>query len=162
MATENNIVDINLSAIQKKKFRIDGDDSRIVELNTSDTRILGRMREVYPKLNDLIERMGTITDGVEESTDVTDELNSAGIMAERLEAIDKEMRDLVDYLFDTKISDIVAPDGSMYDLFNGVFRFEHIISIFIGLYEENMTEEFKKMQNQIKKHTAKYTKKYTK
>ena len=50
-------------------------------------------------------------------------------------------------------------DGSMYDLFNGKFRFEHIIEKLSDLYGNNMKDEFKAVNARVKKHTAKYTKK---
>ena len=60
MATKNSsvnptadIVDLDLSAIRKKRFRVDGDDSKILELNTSDLNILPRLKESYPKLQEL-------------------------------------------------------------------------------------------------------------
>ena len=162
MATENinpNVIDINLSATKKKKFRIDGDDSRIVELNTSDARIVGRLSEAYPKLQELNERAGQITAGLDTDGETDDELKSAKIMGERLAAVDKEMRELIDYLFDANVSEIVAPDGSMYDPFNGSFRFEYIIEAFIAQYQDNLQAEYNKMTKQVEKHTKKYTKK---
>lgn len=148
MAKRNtNVIDIDLSVTKKKQFRIDGDDSRIIELNTSDMLIIERLNEVYPKLESLSVK--------------TTELNSddidGGIKA--LKDIDKEMRELLDYVFDSPISSICAPDGSMYDLFNGEFRFEHIITVLLNLYEENIAKEFNNMEKRINKHTAKYTKK---
>ena len=43
--TKSDVVDISLSAINKKKIRIDGDDNRILELNTSDLGIFGRLKK---------------------------------------------------------------------------------------------------------------------
>lgn len=148
MARKNtNVIDIDLSVTKKKQFRIDGDDSRIIELNTSDMTIIERLNEVYPKLESLSAKTAELSgDDVE-----------GGIKT--LKDIDKEMRELLDYIFDSQISTACAPDGSMYDLFNGEFRFEHIITVLLNLYEENITKEFNSMEKRINKHTAKYTKK---
>lgn len=148
MAKKNtNVIDIDLSVTKKKQFRIDGDDSRIIELNTSDMTIIERLNEVYPKLESLSAKTAELS-----SDDV-----ESGIKT--LKDIDKEMRELLDYTFDSPISSACAPDGSMYDLFNGEFRFEHIITVLLNLYEENITKEFNSMEKRINKHTAKYTKK---
>lgn len=148
MAKKNtNVIDIDLSVTKKKQFRIDGDDSRIIELNTSDMTIIERLNEVYPKLESLSAKTAELS-----SDDV-----EGGIKT--LKDIDKEMRELLDYTFDSPISSACAPDGSMYDLFNGEFRFEHIITVLLNLYEENITKEFNSMEKRINKHTAKYTKK---
>ena len=149
MATKKNtgIIDIDLSVTKKKQFRIDGDDNRIIELNTSDMTIIERLNEVYPKLESLSARTAELSDDDVEG----------GIKA--LKDVDKEMRELIDYTFDSPISSVCAPDGSMYDLFNGEFRFEHIITVLLNLYEDNISKEFNSMEKRINKHTAKYTKK---
>lgn len=143
---KNNIVDIDLSVTKKKQFRIDGDDTRIIELNTSDINILSRLQDSYSKL----DALGTKAMSIPDDSSIED---TVAILAE----VDKEMRELVNYIFDSDISDVCAPDGSMFDMFNGEFRFEHIISTLIGLYEKNIDNEYKLMAKKIKKHTDKYT-----
>ena len=145
----SNVIDIDLSITQKKRFRIDGDDSRIIELNTSDMGILLRLDEVEERLNNLADSV-TFDDEDDEHAEEN---------VKKLLRTDKEMRELMDYLFDSKISDVCAPSGSMYDPFNGKYRFEHIIETLFTLYEENIASEYKKMNKNIQKRTAKYTKK---
>lgn len=146
----NNIVDIDLSITRKKRFRIDGDDNRIIELNTSDMTILNRLDEADKQLRELADKA---TFGMSE----TGEDDNADVVKELL-ATDKQMRDIIDYLFDAPVSDVCAPDGSMYDPFNGKYRFEHIMETLFTLYEKNITEEIKKMRRNVQKHTDKYTK----
>ena len=143
---KNNIVDIDLSVTKKKQFRIDKDDNRIIELNTSDMNILSRLQDSYPKLDALGTKAMSIaeTDSVEDTVSI-------------LKEVDGEMRSLLNNIFDSDIADICAPDGSMFDMFNGEFRFEHIVSTLIGLYETNIDNEYKLMVKKIKKHTDKYT-----
>lgn len=149
-STNNDVVDISLSSIQKKKFRIDGDDSRILELDTSDLSILSRIREVYPKLQQLNSR--AIKDWPQSNND-EDYDNTV----ELLKSIDTEMRGLIDYVFDTNASEICAPTGTMYDPIGGQFRFEHIIDTLSALYETNIESEVKQMSERIQKYTNKYT-----
>lgn len=152
------IIDLDLSVTKKKKFRFNKDNNRILELNVSDMNILARVTEAYPKLLALQEKAAKLMDGVtldDESEGVTDGLKT---MAERLSDIDKEMRDLIDYMFNSNVSEVAAPDGSMYDPFEGSFRFEYIIALLVKQYENNLQAEFKKMEQQLDKHTAKYTK----
>ena len=104
----NDVIDISLEVIRKKRFRIDGDDTRILELNTSDLNILARLKEVYPKLIELAESsFKQLPDVDNESADydfMTDEATAQVIDA--LKRADKEMRDLVDYIFDSNVSEI--------------------------------------------------------
>jgi hypothetical protein len=157
---ENDIIDLDLSVTQKKKFRFDRDDSRIIELNVSDMNILARMSEVYPKLNALQEKASKMMDGVSfDDTDDDEKMTQDMLtVAERLRTVDNEMRDLIDFMFDTDVSSKAAPDGSMYDPFQGSPRYEYIITLLMKQYETNLQSEYKQMEKQLNKHTAKYTK----
>lgn len=150
MGASNNVIDIDLSVTRKKRFRIDGDDNRIIELNTSDMTILNRLDESERRLRELADST---------NTDLTGEDDSDVAVITRLLATDREMRDIIDYLFDSPVADICAPDGSMYDPFNGKYRFEHILETLFALYEQNISDEIKKMRKNVQKHTDKYVKK---
>jgi hypothetical protein len=155
----NDVVDIDLSITRKKKLRFDKDNNRIVEVNTSDMNLMQRVSEVYPKLQELQTKASKLTEGlsVDEDSVEADAIKDITTMAERLSAVDAEMRELLDYMFNAPVSAAAAPDGSMYDPFNGSFRFEHIIAVMMSQYEENLQSEFSKMEKQLKKHTNKYT-----
>ena len=152
----NNIIDIDLSAARKKKYRIDGDNNRILELNTSDMSIIERLEPAYKKLNKLMSDAVNLLGTQEESDDTMQDINK---VSEALKTIDEKMRNLLDELFDSNVSEVCAPYGTMYDPFNGEFRFEHIIKVLLELYESNFVDEFAKMMKRMDKHTAKYTKK---
>lgn len=159
ITTQQDITDISLSVVRKKRFRIDGDDNRIIELNTSDLNILARLKETYPKLvalaEDAFKNLPEV-DGTAENYDfVTDEATSKLVTA--LTDADKKMRELIDYIFDSNVSELCAPSGSMYDPINGAFRFEHIINTLSALYETDISTEMGKVATRVKKHTDKYT-----
>lgn len=151
----NDIIDVDLSVIKKKKFRINGDNSKILELNTSDMGIVTRLDESYQKLIDLQNSVASLADDVKDEDNDREALSST---ANKLNKIDGEMRELLDYIFQSNVSEICGSEGSMYDPINGTFRYEHIISTLIKLYENNLSKEFNKMKQNISKHTAKYTK----
>lgn len=156
----NDIQDINLSAIRKKRFRIDGDDNRIIELNTSDLTILARLKDAYPKLIGIADK--AFKDLPQIDVDEDDDFLNSKETAELIDSLkeaDCEMRDLIDYIFDSKVSEVCAPSGSMYDPINGQFRFEHIIETLAKLYETDVEKEMGAITDRVKKHTGKYTKK---
>ena len=155
-ANEENIIDIDLSVTRKKKFRIDGDNSRFLELNTSDLGIFARLKEVYPKMKQLATSASGILSSVDDESDDTEKTLEA---LAQLSDIDKELRDDLDQIFDSNVSEVCAPSGTLYDPFNGMLRFEHIIETLAGLYEDNLQAEFKAMTQRVQKHTNKYTKK---
>ena len=159
LTQQQDVTDISLSAVRKKRFRIDGDDSRIIELNTSDLNILARLKEAYPKLVALAEgafkNLPEVDGTAEDYNFATDEATAT--LVTTLTEADKKMRELIDYIFDSNVSELCAPSGSMYDPINGAFRFEHIISTLSALYEADISSEMGTIARRVKKHTDKYT-----
>lgn len=147
--------DIDLSAIRKKRFRIDGDNSRILELNTSDFGVVVRLKETYPELTDLATQVGKTGFEFNEDDDEFTKLDKAGSI---IDTIDKQMREKIDYIFGSNVSEVCAPDGTMYDLINGKFRFEYILERIAALYNGQIKKEYSKMASRLKKHTGKYHK----
>lgn len=152
---ENNVVDISIPEIQKQRFRING-NSEILELNTSDMGIITRLEKTYEKLDKLAqeasaELANSISDTGNDDFDEVIKASSA------LQKIDKRMRELVDEIFDAPVSRIASPTGTMFDPFNGEFRFEHILKKISELYESNLSKEFDKVNTRMKRHTKKYT-----
>ncbi|MBO6253086.1 MAG: hypothetical protein J6O49_05470, partial [Bacteroidaceae bacterium] len=151
---------IDLSATQKKRFHVNRGrgDSGVLELNTSDFSIITRLENLYPKLAQLSH------DATLKQLDMkeTDSEKAVTKISQALTKIDMEMRQIVDDIFDAPVSEICAPSGTLFDPFNGEFRFEHILDVISKLYENNLNEEFKKMSDKMKKRTAKYTQKQDK
>lgn len=155
--SDNDIQDIDLSAIRKKRFRINHDPNKILELNTSDINITSRLSSAYDRLTRYMDEVGKILSDIPDDR-IDSEKESE--IREQLEKIDAEMRKEIDYIFDAPVSDICCDGGSMYDPFNGMFRFEHIIEAISKLYENNLNSEFSKMRRRISAKTSKYVKKY--
>lgn len=156
----NEVVDINLSGIESKRFRINGDDNKILVLNTADLNILSRLKEAYPKLESLTnEAVKKLPDSLPDFDETENALENPAInsLISVLDEIDKNMREQIDYIFNSNVSEICAPDGSMYDPINGKFRYEHIIDTLSGLYTEDISKGMKKISTRVKKHTDKYT-----
>ena len=153
----NEIIDLDLSVTKKKKFRFDHDDTRIIELNTSDMGIIGRISDAYPKLTALQDKASKMMEGLhDDDAYLEDDLKLIGT---RLSEVDNEMRKIIDEIFSADVSAKAAPDGSMYDPFDGTYRFEHIINLLMSQYEKNLQDEYAKIERQVKSHTEKYTKK---
>lgn len=149
--TKNDVVDINLNQIGKKRIRIDGDDSRILELNTSDLGIFGRLQKSEEDITQLTK------DAMENWPKESDE-SSFEVTTKIFNTIDARMREILDFIFDAPVSELCAPNGTMFDPINGKLRYEHIMEIIGSLYESDITTEVDKMSARVKKHTDKYTK----
>lgn len=158
-ASPDDIQDIDLSAIKKKRFRINGDSNKILELNTSDLSISSRLSAAYERLTKCMDEVaGVLADVPDDAEELTEAQEKA--VEEQLRSIDAKMRKELDYIFDAPVSDVCADGGSMYDPFEGQFRFEHIIDALSRLYETNLNREFGMMKRRVNTKTSKYTKKY--
>lgn len=153
---DNNTQNIDLSIFNKKKFSINGDPNKILELDVSDLNIISRLKEQYVVLDELTEKVASIK---EKTENLTDDRELVEVLGTELKQIDDQMRDCIDKIFDSNVSEVCVPTGSMYDPVAGKLRFEHLIDILIKLYDQNLTEEVNKIQNRVSKHTSKYIKK---
>lgn len=154
-AVTSDVQDVDLGFVEKKKFRIAGDFSRMIELNVSDLNIFSRYKTTAPKLEALLhnaqEKMAEVS-----SDDEGVDLDK---IADALDDIDKEMRDLIDYLFDSPVSQACVPSGNMFDPVDGDYRFNRIINKLADLYTTGLAEQIKEFDNKTSKHTKKYKRK---
>lgn len=157
VATED-VQDIDLTSIQKKRFRINGDNDKILELNTSDLNIVARLGESYPKLNKFMDEVQSKLDELPDASTIENEEDFKKF-SDLLKELDNKMRTEVDYIFDAPVSEVCASDGNMWDPIDGAFRYEHILEKLSKLYENNFNEEFARMKAKVNMKTQKYTNK---
>ena len=146
---DSNALNLDLSEIARTPVWVDGDCTKVLRLNLTDMGVMGRLQDSYPKLDELTAEVQKLA----ASADASDK-----DIVDTFRKIDKQMRDIVDYIFDFPVSDIVCDGGSMYDPIDGQLRFEYVIDRISKLYESSLNEEFKRMQAKVNTHTAKYTK----
>lgn len=158
LTNDKEFMDIDLSVTAKQRFRIDGDNNRILELNTSDMGIISRLNDTLPKLNALAEKASEIKadEIVDEDTMSAEQLNN---IANTIKEMDEQLREYMDYIFDSNVSEVCAPSGTMYDIFDGQFRYLHILDKLTKLYEDNIESEYSKVKQRMAMHTDKYIKK---
>lgn len=140
-------VDLDISAIRKKRVRVNNDNDRIIELNISDLNIMNRLEVAYDKLNKMMDEVYKEVKTPENPDDMSDDETAE--IQKALAEIDKRMREQVDYIFDYPVSEACLYGGSMWDPIEGEFRYEHIITALLGLYENNLNSEFEKMKSRV-------------
>lgn len=154
----DDIQDVELSAVKKQRFRFNHDNSKILELNTSDLNIITRLTTSYDRLNKIMEEVAGTLSELPEGDDATeDKLDNISAILKKL---DDSMKEEVDFIFEAPVSKVLCSDGSMYDPIDGMFRYEHIIDKITSLYENNLNREFTKMRERVNSKTSRYTKKF--
>ena len=141
--TTKKIVDINIDNIEKTQFRINGKDDCIIELNLSDMGIFERLQKGYEQLEEFSKEAAAV------EVDDKD-------LYKKIQMIDKKMREVVDYIFDTNVSDACCKYGTMLDPVDGVYKFETIIDKLTSLYSNNINEEYRKMKNRVNDAVKQY------
>lgn len=142
---EDKIIDISIGEIKKTKFRINGRDDCIIELNLSDMGIIDRLETGYTQLREFVQ------DATQLESDIDDKT-----LVKNLNAIDRKMRSVIDFIFDSNVSDACCKGGTMLDPKDGMYRFESILECLTSLYSNNLNAEYKRMKNRVNSVAQQY------
>lgn len=164
MAEKNNI---NLNITTRKKFTIDNDKSRVITLDTHDLALVNRLSESVKRMDALkddwekLEKLANASEGVEiTEEDVDDNLLKKEVadFSDQFAVIEAKMRDIVDYIFDCPgLCQTVVGNASIFSPVNGAYKFEQIIDVLTGLYEDSIEKEAKKInKRKVEAKTSKY------
>ena len=152
--TKDMTTDIDISGIEKKRFRLDKDDNKIIYLATTDLNILPRLESAIKEINKLQDKHNEFAAKYASVSDA-DENNISEISSYFAE-IEKAMRDQINYIFDYDVCTPALGAASVFDPVDGQFKYEYLINRLIALYEKDIRKETRIMQERISKHTAKY------
>lgn len=148
----NNVIDIKIGGIGRKRFRINGDDNMIISLDTSDFNIVTRLEKSYDELQELCSQ------AVKKLSGAKEEAENFSETAEALSELNDKMKKIINYIFDSDVCSVCVGNAALYDITEtGELRFETIIMCLCGLYEDAIKKNSEKMIGRFKAHTAKYT-----
>lgn len=117
-----------------KRLAINGDENRVIVVNPTDVAIVARYREKLPE----IESLSAETEDSEEIPEI----------------LDKKVREFVDYIIGSPVSEIVFGKTNCISMAGGQTIFEN----FLTAYMEYMKPEIKAEYERSKKRVEKYTK----
>lgn len=143
------IKNISIGLPKKKKFSIDGDEGRVVFLDTGDTGILARWSNVQEWLMNAAQELEDIAGGGRDA-------EQALIASKRFRELDLGAREKLNYLFDSDVCTPIAGNGALIRLVEGEPLFMVILDALVPLYEADIKVEYEKSKKRIEKHTAKY------
>ena len=156
---ESNVINLDLSETARTKIWINGNPETVLELNLTDLNIVTRAKDAKAKLDELqAEAIELASAEVPDSIESEEDEQKVDEAIEKFRSIDKKMRDLVDSIFDFGVCDVCCDGGSMYDPIGGQYRYDYIIDKLMNLYGDQWQKEKKLREQNISKHTAKYTK----
>lgn len=143
---------LKIGAPKLKRFAVDGDESRVIEIDPGDTGIVARWAAVESWFRETEQTLDGIN--VEDGNEA-----QAREFAALYARIDEEAREKVNYLFASDVCTPVAgPTGSMMRTVDGQPLFMVVLDALLPLYEAEVRKEQEKTDARIKKHTAKYVK----
>lgn len=161
---EKKIENINLGISTRQKFTIDGDRDRVIYLDTHDLGLVNRLSESVKQMDELQEeweKLDALNDVDSENiNDVDDDSLRKSItdFSEQFKSIETKMRGIIEYIFDCPgLCDTVLGNSSVFSPVNGNYKFEQIIDVLSGLYEDSIEREAKKINKRtVEKKTSKY------
>lgn len=156
---DKNVINLDLSETARTKIWVNGDNTRILELNLTDMGIVARAKDAKDKLDELQEEANSLASSdVPDSIETEEDEKKVDEAIEKFRAINQKMKDLVDGIFDYPVCDVCCDGGSMYDPINGQYRYDYIIDKLMKLYGDQWEKEKKLRKQQMVHYTAKYTK----
>ena len=152
-------LNLDLSETARTKIWVNGDCTKVLELNLTDLGIIGRAKDAMKELDELQAEANSLASAeVPDSFETEEDNQKFDEVIEKFRDIDKKMKNLVNKIFDFDVCDICCDGGSMYDPIGGQYRYEYIIDKLMALYGNSWEKEKKLSQDRMKSHTAKYTK----
>lgn len=148
MATNN----LNFGFNKKKRFTIDGDENRVIELDTSDVGVVTRLEKSVDKITELQAKQ-------DELTKLSEDEDTALDFTKLFSEIEADMRGIIDEIFDTPVCDAILGKSSVFSPVNGRYKFEQLIETLLDQYGKDIAAEAKKInKSKVAAKTAQYKK----
>lgn len=123
-----------------KEYSINGDESRILRISTSDMNIITRMDKAEKELQKIADKCKSTT---------------ADNAIETLSYLDNEVRKQINYVFDGDVSDIIFGNTNCISLAGGKPIFENFLEAVLPVIKEDISTEQKKIERKVSKYTSK-------
>ncbi len=123
-----------------KEYSINGDESRILRINTSDMNIITRMNKAEKELQKIADKCNSAT---------------ADNAIETLSYLDNEVRKQINYVFDGDVSDIIFGNTNCISIAGGKPIFENFLEAVLPIIKEDISTEQKKIERKVSKYTSK-------
>ena len=131
-----------------REFVINNDASKVIRINPSDVAMLTRFSEAQKKIDEAIKNAGDI--------EITAEGKAVDfeVAGKKVEELDNLIKEQVDYVFNSKVADMVFGNQSPMSNIGGISLFERFLDCIEPVIKEAITAK----RVESKKRVSKYTK----
>jgi len=138
----------------KKRFTINNDPNRVIEFQPSDINLYSRLVDAQKNITKIANDMpDDLKKGIDENDDEVLER-----FAKLLSDLDKKVKEQIDFLFGSNVSDIVFESASSLSVVNGKFFVERFLEAVTPILDREITEVTQQSEKRINKHIGKYSK----
>ncbi len=127
-----------------KEFMINDDPNKVIRFDPTDFAIIERF-------NTAMNNIEKYKDEFDNNEDTADGLESA---AETVSKINTYIREQIDYIFDSPVSDIAFGNKSPLAMVKGVPLFERFLNAVIPEMEKEIKSEMKASEKRVSKYTS--------
>ena len=153
---------INLNLSTKKKFTLDGDPDRVIELDISDINIIDRATIAFRNIEKLQadwEALPVPGDIEGEDDNLAERFSEIEDFSEKFSEIENKLKQEINFMFDSDISDTIFGTSSPFSIINGKFKFQHTVDVLMSLYENQIQSDIKKINRpKVVNKTQRYIK----
>lgn len=131
-----------------KEFTINNDESKVIRFNPSDFGILQRIKEAY----DEIDKATDIDEDIKLNPDGT-VMENLGKTVKIVKGIEDTIKNQVDHIFNSDISEMVFGKQSPLGMVKGVPLYERFLNAAIPFIKKEVETEMKASQKRMSKYT---------
>lgn len=126
-----------------QEFKINGDENKILRINTADLQILNRAKKAETELKEIANECININQNMsnDESIDLLDKY-------------DKKVKKTIDYIFNTNASQVVFGEMNCLSICDGQPVFKNFLDEILPVITTDIESETKKSQANINKYTS--------
>lgn len=129
-----------------KEFNINGDPNRVIRFNPTDISIIERAQNVKKEIGEEVKKLDKI------------EINDDEAVAKAVEEVNKIIKEKINYIFGSDVSETVFGVQSPLASANGVTLAERFIAAAIPIIQKEIEDEDKKSKARMSKYTERYHK----
>lgn len=126
-----------------KEYSINGDESKVIRINTTDFAIFDRLKKAMKQIDDIAKEYENVTP----KTD--DEANELFV------SVDKRVREQINYIFDSDVSTVAFGNANCFTVV--LSNMQPLFYNFLNAIVPVIKKDLEKVMSKSNKNVSKYT-----